>query len=113
MEGKTNFARKLYSLLSIIILVGLLCFFISRQFNTYEKSMQNRAKYLIKEIEQYKKETGRFPDSLTEIINDKQYNEIFILENKDNNQYFLRFQLRNNCDKVYHSKQQIWLIDCQ
>ncbi|MDR1181535.1 MAG: hypothetical protein LBL13_06125 [Bacteroidales bacterium] len=112
MEGKTNFARKLYSLLSAVILVGLLCFFVARQFNTYEKSMQDRAKYLIKEIEQYKKATGRLPDSLTEVVNDKQYSEIFILENKDNNYYILRFQLRNNCDKVYHSKQQTWLTEC-
>ncbi|MDR2410184.1 MAG: hypothetical protein LBE13_19030 [Bacteroidales bacterium] len=112
MKEKNNFVRKLYSLFLVVISIGLLCFFIVNQSNTYEKSMQNRAKYLIKEIDQYRKETGKLPDTLSEITKDKQYNEIFILENKDNNQYILRFQIRNNCDKVYDSEQQIWLKDC-
>jgi hypothetical protein len=112
MKKKNNFTRKLYSLFLVAISIGMLGFFIVNQSNTYEKNMQNRAKHLIKTIDQFRKETGKLPDSLAEITKDKQYNEIFILESKDNNQYFLRFQIRNNCDKVYDSEQQIWLKDC-
>ncbi|MDR0604533.1 MAG: hypothetical protein LBG80_09555 [Bacteroidales bacterium] len=112
MKEKSKFTRKLYSLFLVIISIGMLCFFIVNQSNTYEKSMQNRAKHLIKAIDQFKEETGKLPTTLAEITKDEQYNEIFILENKDNNQYILRFQIRNNCDKVYDSEQQIWLKDC-
>jgi hypothetical protein len=96
----------------IVVLAGLCWFFVMNQFGTYEKSMQNRAEYLIKVIDRHKKETGKIPDSLLEIMDDKQYNTIFILEPKDNNQYILRFKMRNNCDKIYQSEQQIWSVSC-
>jgi hypothetical protein len=112
MKEKNNFTRKIYTFFTVLISIGLLGFFFINQFDVYEKNMRNRAKYLIEEIEQFKKNKGKLPDSLTEITDNKHDAEIFRLEKKDNNQYILRFQIRNNCDKIYCSEQQKWLKDC-
>ncbi len=112
MKEKNGFARKLYSLFLIFVLVGLVCFFILNQSNTYERNMQRYAKQIISKIDEFQKKNGRMPDFLSEVTDNEKYNQIFVLKSHGNDQYTLRFLLKNNCHRVYHSEKQIWETDC-
>lgn len=98
--------RKIIILFIVIVAIGIGTIRILQYKE--DKNYKKRGEILISKIEEYRKQKGRIPDSLSDLEIAEEMGDGPYYEKKDSLHYIIYFNIGFDNTKIYYSKTKEW-----